>query len=166
MRETTWKRRNTAMANEEKKNDKRKLLRGLKTKYFFLCLGGFLSSVLPLLALLLIKWEEYTDVPGGAVRLCFGGVAIAVLVALKVMGKLKLPSRIAVMAIALVMVYLLEAMLADLTLILWVALCGESVDTFLFSPFAKRMKEKISIAKQADATADRVEELLKQYVKG
>lgn len=154
------------MANEEKKNDKRKILRGLKAKYFFLCAGGFLSSTLPLLALLLIKWEEYTDVPGGAVRLCFGGLAIAALLLLKVLGKLKLPSRLAVMAIALVMVYLLEAVIADLTLVLWVAIGGEVVDSFLFAPFAKRAKEKIAIAKQADATADRVEELLKQYVKG
>ena len=146
--------------------EKKKALRKEKTKLFFLCLGGFLSSTLPLMALLIIKWEEYTAIPGGAVRLCFGGIAIVALIALKVLGKIKLPSRLTVMAIVLVLVYLLEALLADLTLILWVALIGEAIDTFLFSPFAKRVRERIAIAKQADATADRVEELLKQYVKG
>ena len=148
----------------EKKKDKKQILRGLKTKHFFLCVGGFLSSILPLLVLMALKWEDYTDIPGGAVRLCFGGVAVAALVAMKVIGKIKLPSRLTVMVIALLLVYLLEALLADLALILWVAIIGEAVDAFLFAPFAKRMREKISIAKQADATADRVEELLKQYV--
>lgn len=146
--------------------EKKKALRKEKTKLFFLCAGGFLSSTLPLIALLIIKWEEYTAIPGGAVRLCFGGGMIVALIALKVLGKIKLPSRITVMAVVLVLVYLLEALLADLTLILWVALIGEAIDTFLFAPFAKRVRERIAIAKQADATADRVEELLKQYVKG
>lgn len=147
-------------------NEKKSTLRREKRKLFFLCMGGFLFSTMPLLALLAIKWEEYTALPGGAVRLCFGGGAIVALLALKVLGKIKLPSRLTVMAIALVLVYLLEALLTDLSLILWVALIGEAIDTFLFAPFAKRTRERIKIIKQADATADRVEELLKTYVKG
>ncbi len=149
-----------------KEKDKKTLLRSEKRKLFFLCAGGFLASILPLVALLILRWEEYTAVPGGAVRLCFGGAAIAALIAMKVLGKLKLPSRLTVMVIALVLVYLLEAMISDLTLILWTAILGEALDTFLFSPFAKRTRERIAIEKQADATADKVEELLKQYVKG
>ena len=152
--------------NEEKKDKKGKILKKEKTKLFFLCLGGFLASVLPLLVLLLLKWDKYTAIPGGAVRLCFGGGAVAALILLKVLGKLKLPSRLTVMVIALVLCYLLEALIADLTLILWVAIIGEAVDCFLFAPFAKRTRERIAIAKTADATADRVEELLKQYMKG
>lgn len=148
------------------RKEKKKALRKDKTKLFFLYAGGFLSSTLPLLALLLIKWEEYTAIPGGAVRLCFGGGMIVALIALKVLGKIKLPSRITVMAVLLVLAYLLQALLSDLTLILLVALIGDVIDTFLFAPFAKRVCERIAIAKQADATADRVEELLKQYVKG
>lgn len=149
---------------EEKKKSKNQLLKTYRTKLFFLCMGGFLASTVPLLSLLVIKWEEYTAIPGGAVRLCFGGAAIVALIVLKVAGKIKLPSRLTVMAIGLVLVYLLEALLADLTLILWVALIGEAVDSFLFAPFAKRSREKIKIAKQADATADRIEELFKEYM--
>ena len=149
------------------KNAKRRSLRGDRAKLFFLCVGGFLSSTVPLLSLLLIKWEEYvTSVPGGAVRLSLGGGIIAALILLKVLGKLKLPSRLCVMVIALGMVYLLEALLSDLSLILWVATAGEAMDAFLFAPFARRVRERIAIAKQADATADRVEEMLKTYVKG
>lgn len=143
--------------NLKLKKDKRKL--------FFLVLGGFLASTLPLLTLLIIRWEDYTALPGGAVRLCFGGGVIAALILLKVLGKLKLPSRLTVMVVALLLVYLLEAMIADLTLILWVAILGEALDAFLFAPFAKRIRARIAIEKQADATADKVEELLKNYIK-
>ena len=155
------------MENKSKKTDSKKpTLRGEKTKHFFLCMFGFLASTLPLAALLCMKWEEYTAEPGSGIKLCFGAVAIVILLALKVLGKLKLPSRVTVMAISLVIVYLLEALLADLTLILFVATIGEAVDAFLFAPFAKRCRARIDRMKQADATADRVEELLKQYTKG
>ena len=156
-----------ANANESKKTDSKKhTLRGEKAKYFFLCMFGFLSSTVPLAALLGMKWDEYTAEPGSGIKLCFGAVMIAVLLALKVLGKLKLPSRFTTMVISLILVYLLEALLADLTLILPVATVGEAVDAFIFAPFAKRCKERIGRMKQADATADRVEELLKQYSKG
>ncbi|MBE6588819.1 MAG: hypothetical protein E7643_01450 [Ruminococcaceae bacterium] len=149
------------------KNEKGTSLKKERAKLFFLTVGGFLASVLPLCVLFCVKWETYvTSVPGGAVRLSLGGGLIAVLMLLKVLGKIKLPSRLCVMAISLVFVYLLEAVLSDLSLILWVAIAGEAVDAFLFSPFASRVRERIKLAKQADATADRVEEMLKSYIGG
>ena len=156
------------MSREQSEQKKRpKSLRGERAKLFFLVVGGFLASIIPLASLMVIKWEDYVSaVPGGAVKLSLGGGIIAALVLLKVLGKLRLPSRLCVMVIALVMVYLLEALLQDLSLILWVAIAGEAVDAFLFAPFARRVRERIAIAKQADATADRVEEMLKTYMKG
>ena len=68
--------------------------------------------------------------------------------------------------LSLVAVYLLEAVLRDLALVLWMATLGEAADAFLFAPFVRRTRKSISIMQQADATADRVEELLKTYVKG
>ena len=147
-------------------SDKKRTLKGEKGRLFSLYTAGFLASTVPLLTLLIMKWGEYTKEPGTDIKLCFGAVAVVILLALKVLGKLKLPSRFTMMAVALVIVYLLESLLSDLTLILLVATIGEAVDSFLFSPFAKRCKERIERMKQADATADRVEELLKQYTKG
>lgn len=151
------------MANKGKKN---RTLKGERFRLFFLYTGGFLASTVPLLTLLVMKWGEYTAEPGTGIKLCFGAVAVVILLALKVLGKLKLPSRFTTMAVALVIVYLLESLLSDLTLILLVATIGEAVDSFIFAPFAKRCKSRIERMKQADATADRVEELLKQYTKG
>lgn len=151
---------------KERKTDAHGKLKKEKRKLFFLCVGGFLASALPLFSLLVLRWDTYTSVPGGAVRLCFGGAAIALLILLKVLGKIKLPSRLCVMGISLVLVYLLEGLLADLTLILWVALIGEATDALFFAPLAKKTRKRIEVACQADATADRVEELLKTYAGG
>lgn len=158
----------TDKKTQTKPQNKRKpTLGGERTKLFFLTLFGFLFSILPLAILFALRWEDYvTSVPGGAIRLSLGGGMIAVLILLKVLGKLKLPSRLCVMALSLVAVYLLEAVLRDLALVLWMATLGEAVDAFLFAPLIKRTRKSISIMQQADATADRVEELLKTYVKG
>ncbi len=137
-----------------------------RRRLILLSVGGFLASILPLALLLALRWEKYTAVPGGAVRLCFGGGVIAVLILLKVLGKLKLPSRLTVMVTALVLVYLLEALLFDVTLILWMAILGETLDTFLFSPFLRRTRARMERLRQADVTAGAVEELLKTYVGG
>ena len=151
----------------QNKEKKKRTLAGERAKLVFLCIGGFLASTLPLMALLLLKWDVYVgSVPGGAIKLSLGAGILVGLLLLKVLGKCKLPSRLCVMAIALVMVYLLEALLCDLSLILWAATAGEAVDAFLFAPFAKRVRTRIGIMKQADATADRVEEMLKTYIKG
>ena len=146
---------------------KPKNLKRERAKLFFLSLGGFLASLLPLCVLFVMRWELYvTAVPGGAIRLSLGGGMIAALILLKILGKLRMPSRLLVMVLCLVMVYLLEAVLSDLALILWMAIVGEGADAFLFAPLVRRVRERIRIMKQADATADRVEELLKTYVKG
>ena len=151
---------------KDSKTDAKSTLKKEKRKLGFLCMGGFLASVLPLFSLLILRWDTYTSVPGGAVRLCFGGAVIALLILLKVLGKIKLPSRLCVMGVCLVLVYLLEGLLADLTLILWVALIGEATDALFFAPLAKKTRKRIEVACQADATADRVEELLRTYTGG
>ena len=57
---------------------KPKNLKRERAKLFFLSLGGFLASVLPLCVLFVMRWELYvTAVPGGAIRLSLGGGMIA-----------------------------------------------------------------------------------------
>lgn len=138
-------------------------IRREKRRVILLSVLGFLATLLPLLSLLLLRWERYTAVSGGALRLCLGGGVIALLMLLKVMGKLKLPSRLTVFALSLVLVYLLEALIADLSLILWMAMLGEALDAFLFAPLLRRARERLGRLRQADVTADAVEELLKNY---
>lgn len=141
-------------------------LRRERVRLALFSLGGFLSAFLPLATLLLLRWERYTAVPAGGVRLTLGGLVIALLLLLGVLGKLKLPSRPTVLAVALALSYLLEAVLAELSLILWVALFGEALDAFLFTPLIRRSRARIERLATANATADAVGELLKMHTGG
>ena len=124
--------------------------------------GGFLASVLPLAVLFVLRWDRYTALPGGALRLTLGGGMILILLLLKVLGMIRLPSRLTVMVITLVMVYLLKGLLDDLTVILWAAILGEAVDTVIFSPLARAAEARLVRLRQADVTACAVREMMKE----
>lgn len=135
-----------------------------KIKLRSLELGGFLASILPLLAVVAWNWSDYTQSVPAKVKLCCGGVIAAVLILLKVLGKLKLPGDVTVVALVMVLAYLLDALLKDLTLLCGAYLLGFLLERLFFRTPAKRLREKMQIGKQADATAGRVEELLQSYL--
>lgn len=147
-------------------NDVKKTLKRARLRVRLLTLGSFLSVTLPPAILFLLRWEVYTDIPAGGVRLAAGGVAVASLFLLALLGKLRLPSGLTLTAVALVLVYLLEGVLPELALILWVMLGGMAVETLLFSPLLRRAREQRAILSQTNETAGAVETLLRQYVKG
>ena len=144
-------------------HDAKKTLRRARLCVRLLTAGSFLSATLPLSVLFVLRWESYTAIPAGGVRLAAGGVLIAVLLFLAVLGKLRIPSRLTLTAAALCLTYLLEGVLPELSLILWVMLGGMAVETFVFSPMLRRARERLAILGQSDATADAVGELLRRY---
>ena len=125
-------------------------------RVFFLSVGGFLSTFLPPALLLLLRWEDYTRVPAGGVRLTVGGLLLAGLLLCRVLGRMPHLSRVTVLALALTLVYLLEGILSELPLILWVTLAGEAVDALVFSPLLKRARERRAMLAQSEMTADAV----------
>lgn len=135
-----------------------------KVKLFFLGCGGFLASVAPLVTVLVLNRERYIRDAGDGWRLGVGGAIVAVLIFLKVIGKLKPPSHITTVALLMLLSWLLSAVLGDLTLLCAMYLCGEGLERIFFYTPIKRLREKMQMEKQADATADRVEELLKNYM--
>lgn len=130
-----------------------------RVKLFFATLGGYVASVLPLVCLFAAKWETYTGASRGAFRLCLGGGIVLILLLFKVLGKLRMPSRALGMILCLILSYLLEAVLSDLTLILWMALLGELVDALFFARAVRLLRERL----QADRVADAAAERLKRY---
>lgn len=142
------------------KSETKKRIRRERWRIALLTVGGFLASVAPPATLLLLRWDRYTAIPAGGVRLTVGGILIAAMLLLKVMGKLKLPSRMTVMAIALILSYLLEALLSDLSLVLWAALIGEALDALVSSPLLSRARARLERLEQADVTAVAMESLL------
>ena len=97
-------------------------------------------------------------------KLGIGGVLLAIIIALMILGRMKMQRRIVSLSMCFIMSYLLQAVLADLVLLLGLALIGEALDLFLFQGAIKRINERIHIEKTADAAGERFEEVLKKYV--
>lgn len=138
----------------------------LKVRLAFLYIGSFLISIAPLVVVLVLNWGDYTKTPGDTVKLCFGGVIALFLIFLKVIGKLKMPRRIVFFGILFLLVYLLKALLDDILLLSGMALAGEVIDLLCFQRPIKTTKEKILIEKTSDATASKVEEVMKKFFIG
>ena len=130
---------------------------------WFLQVASFLASSAPLAICIILNWDKYTGTPDQTVKLCFGGALGALLIALKAVGKLKIPSAIACYGIVFIMAYLLDRILTDLMLLSGMALLGELLDIIFFSKAIKNTREQILVGKTADATATQVEEVFKKY---
>lgn len=138
----------------------------LKVRLAFLYIGSFLISIAPLVVVLALNWGDYTKTPGDTVKLCFGGVLALFLIFLKVIGKLQMSRRIVFFGILFLLVYLLKALLDDILLLTGMALAGEVIDLLCFQRPIKATKEKILIEKTSDATANKVEEVMKKFFIG
>jgi type III secretory pathway component EscR len=103
---------------------------------------------------------------GQTVKLGAGCVIVLILLLLKVLGKLKVPSRVTVFTMAFVLSYLLAPILDDMMLLSGAALVGEAIDSMFFSRLIEKTKEQIRIEENATATADKVEVVLKTYLGG
>lgn len=141
-------------------------VRRLKAKLLLLHVFSFLFSISPLAFILITRADEYISSVSDAVKLSLGGVLVVAFLALKALGKLKIPRRITGEAIAFGMCYLFASVLEDLLLITGAALAGEAIDYVVFQPWIKRTREQITVEKSADATADKLEGILESYLGG
>lgn len=135
----------------------------LRVRLIFLYIGSFLASIAPLLVILIIRWNKYVETPGDTVKLCFGGIILLFFVFMKVIGKLKVPSRVILFAVVFLLSFLLDKLLADMLLLSGMALAGELLDLLCFQWVIRKIKQKLLIEKTADATSEKVEELFKKY---
>ena len=137
----------------------------LKRRLLWLRCGSFLTSVLPLcIAVAMNAGEWFSTSPAAGIKMAVGAVIGIFLIALKVLGRLKIPSGIVGYGLVFAMCYLLGPVLDDLLLLSGMALVGEIGDAILFRGAIKRTKENITIGKTADTTSTQVEELFKKYV--
>ena len=135
-----------------------------KAKLFFMECGGFFASVTPVAVVFFLNLDRYVQSTRDGWKLGFGGIIVAVLILLKVLGRLRLPSHITTVAVVTLLSWLLSSLLKDLTLLCAMYLVGEILDALIFRRTAKRLREAIQMERQADATASRVEDLLKNYI--
>lgn len=138
----------------------------MKIKLLILRVCSFLVSIAPLAIVFALRWGTYTKEPSDTIKLTIGSVIIVIFLIMKVAGKLKMPRRIVTFGIVFVMSYLLKNIMDDIILISGMALAGEFVDYVAFQYPIKKLKEKITIEKTADATAEKIEQVMKKYVGG
>lgn len=124
-----------------------------------LYLISFALSILPVLIYFFINSDKYVkSVPEG-VRLAFGGILLLVIVFLKVIGKLKAPSRTTLFAFVFLLSYLLSSVLQDLIIFSFLALLGEIMDSVMHF-IIRREREKTQRERVAQKTAQEVKRVL------
>lgn len=120
---------------------------------------SFALSVLPVAIYFFANADRYFVTVSDRVRLSVGLVALCVIVLLKVMGQLRVPSRAVLFAFVMVMCYLLERVLDDLIIFSFLALVGEVLD-MICQHFIKKAKEEKLLQKSAERTANEIERVL------
>ena len=130
-----------------------------KIKVPFLYLLSFAFSILPVSIYFFVNMDRYVkSVPEG-IRLAGGGVLLLIIVLLKVIGKLKMPSRTALFGIVFVLCYLLSSVLSDLIIFSFLALVGDIMDSILHV-IIRREREENQRERVAHKTAQEINRVL------
>ena len=133
-------------------------------KLFLWTAGGFIASVAPLLAVLIIRWDSYVKTVPDGIRLGIGGIILAVMLIAKLRGALKIPSGTTVALILLVLSVLLERVLQDLTLLCTAYLVGEVANVLFFKKKIEAINESSRINREADVFEERTKKIMDEYI--
>lgn len=116
-------------------------------------------SICPVMIYFFINLDLYVTTRYEGIKLVSGGMVLLVIVILKVLGKLKIPSGIALYGIILVLAYLLDAIIADLMLFAFLALIGEVLSS-ICDAVIKSFKKKLEREKTAEITASEIKKVI------
>lgn len=141
---------------------KQKLKQSLKLNA--LRVGSFVTSAAPLAVVLGVNWGKYTTTPSSTVKLCSGAFIAFGLIAGKALGKVKLSNKVVFSGVLLGIAYLMQAILPDLILLLGMSFAGNFADYVLFEGTIKNYQEQIANEKTADVTAEKIGEVLENYI--
>lgn len=139
------------------------MIKKLKKQLITLNILSYVASIAPLVVTVVFNWNSYIKMPSDTIKLCLGGVIAFGLVFFKSVDKLKVPNKIVGFSVAVLLCWLLDSLVKDLILLLSMSLLGEIIDAVFFAKSKKELKEKISIEKSSDATAEKVEKIFKKY---
>jgi|GEM_PF-2676330 len=108
---------------------------------FGLYVGYCLTSIAPVLAVVIINWSDYVSTPQKAVSLASGGVIGLTLIGLQLFDKMpKNLHRIAKYGILTLICWSLNAIIADLCLLMTCAFLGETAAWLIFTRPIKSLK--------------------------
>lgn len=131
-------------------------------KLFKIVLLHILSVVLsicPVMIFFFINLDLYVTTRYEGIKLASGGIVLLVIVILKVLGKLKIPSGIVLYGIGFILVYLLSAIIKDLIIFMFLALVGEILST-ICNAVIKSSKKKLEREKTASITAEEIKKVI------
>lgn len=136
----------------------------LKTRKTLYSLGSLGMTAGPAAAVILSKWELYTK-DGGGFKLGFGGFLLGVVLLLVFLGKMKIPGRVVVTGVICVLVYLLNAVIADLPLLSGVVFGSVVADSIWTGRMSKKIGKELELREAADRAGKATLEGIKEYLK-
>ena len=131
-----------------------------------LCLCSFLCSIAPITVYFILNHHKYIGTYQEVVKLSIGGAVCLVLMILKICGKLKLSSSTVVFGFVFGLSYLLKSITDDILIFSFLILLGDVLDKMIFAIPIKKIKERVFIDKNANATCEKMEEILSRYYRG
>ncbi len=137
-----------------------------KIKLCVLYILSFVVSVAPLVIYVVVNRDRYISTVTETVKLSIGCMICIVLLLLKLLGKLKMPSSTMAFGVIFLLSYFLKSVMDDFLVLSFLALVGDIADKIFFCIPIKRIRENIRINKTADVTAEKVGEVLEQYFRG
>ena len=121
-----------------------------KLKIPILYLLSLFFSIGPVLIYFLVNLDRYVQTAPQGIKVSCGFALLFIIAVLKVMGKLKIPSRIYVFAIIFLLSYLLKDVLKDLIVFSFLALVGEMLDGV-----CQGMIKKVRVSRTEEKTAQK-----------
>jgi len=134
-----------------------------KVKIALLKLFGLSLTVVPVLAVIISKWEEYTEpipeqIIPATIKLSAGAVVGITIAGFAALGKLKLPGGWVFLGLMFGLAWALEPVIHDLVLFLGIAFAGATADHVFIQGVVKTMEETRVMDKQARITASAIKE--------
>lgn len=128
-------------------------------------LAGQVTAIAPLGVVVGLNWSEYTSTVPKTISLTLGGMILALVLALNYFGKLKsiLGSGYTTLVFCALLCTFMQPIIADLEVILYSLLAGETVNKAIFKNWAKKLVESKTNAEQQKKTEDAMAKVLEQW---
>lgn len=128
-------------------------------------LAGQVTAIAPLGVVVGLNWSEYTSTVPKTISLTLGGMILALVLALNYFGKLKsvLGSGYTTLVFCALLCTFMQPIIADLEVILYSLLAGETVNKAVFKNWAKKLIESKTNAEQQKKTEDAMAKVLEQW---
>lgn len=127
-----------------------------KSKIRLYKLLQMLVSVLPLIVLIIVNWEVYTETPASTVSLGFGMVVAMIFAILKILNRMPKNLKSVVWAgIVCALCWCLKLLIVDLPIIATAWFIGSLLGE-IFTPIIKKNEREGNIEDTANATAEEV----------